>query len=1751
MNLFLKSGTAVKSLLLITVSLYITKSVNAQGQLPLKAAFTQDKTMGCSPLLVQFSDKSTGNITSYYWDFGNGNTSALKNPGALYHTAGNYTVKLIITDGSGESDTLIKTLALKAIPNPQAGFTVSSLKGCAGQELQFTDTSKSFSGNIASWQWNFGDGGASTLKNPGHIYTADGSFSVSLIVTDSNGCKSFVNRSSYITTSKPAQVRFIADNTGGCTLPHTAKFSDTSITDPAQAYSYKWHFGNGDSATGKNPTMSYAQAGNFDVTLTLKDNNNCVSSHTQKSMISLGKTKADFELNAKKGCAPHAVEFTNTSTGLAGNANVVWYFGNGDSAAGINAAYTYSKPGTYSVKMVITSPQGCNDSVVKKDSITVLPTLVSLFGHLNTVSCTVPHTVDFSSGNKKATSWKWDFGDGSASALANPSHTYTQGGVYTVSLTITDSNGCQATASKKNIIRVKSQHASFVPSINKGCAPLTVNFINQSSSAFPITSYKWEYGGPTYTTSSGAIVYTQPGVYHPRLVITDANGCMDTVVYDSIRVGAKTKPSFSASATSGCRTDMGEVKFTNNTDTVSQQIDEYFWNFGTLTSDAKDPVVDYSSFPGKFSVYLITKQNGCPDTAFVKDYMSVMAPQAKMKIVEDPCKLDTVTFENSSIAATDFTWSLNGQTASTSPSFKQWLAPGKYTALLKVYNDTTGCRDSIEYTLTIRKPLNPGFVQTADSVCTYTHVMFTDTTQGAVTTRWIYDGANVSGKILTHQFIFPKTLDITMQVYNEIGCREEITLPLKVLGPDFIPAVTPDKGCFPLDAKLVKTGSTAHGIKSVQWSDGITNIFTTADSVPFTFKTAHPTMNTRGIDVTLTVEDTLGCRVSRVATVKLSKPAAGISAVQVLNCDNTVLKFSPDNSASKNINALDYQWITSTGQSHFGPSHQKVFSKEAAEKLKLIVVEKELGCKDSTTTSVVIGLKDIKAGFTADKTSTTCPPLISTFADNSKVKNTTITSVSWSFGDGGTSSMVGPSKTYFYPGKFDIIYKVTDAAGCSDSIVVKEKINVGGPTGTYTIDRYTGCIPFESHFSAQTQNTSKVQWDMGNGALNKGATTKTTYTLPGTYKPALVLEDASGCLVVYPVKDPIVALASPSADFTFDGKCVYDEFSFTNVSDTASIPAKYEWAFGDANPVSGFHAKHTFKNSGGHPVILKATATNGCVSESQRTVKVNMLKAGFETSSSTVCVTEQVKLTDKTTSDAGIAGYQWILGDGRVETSKNPSFYYGPGEFSISLVVKDNDGCFDTLNDYKKVVVMDTLAPPSPVAHRVTVEESNTIRLEFAPNTQADFGNYLVYRGAAGNATQQYAVISGRYDTVFTDAKVNTHALAYTYKVYSQSYCGKTSVGTETNAHTTVLLRAAADTNAVVVNWSRYEGWEKVGNYHIFRQEAGKNNWSKIATVSGKDTSYTDRETWCGYTYNYHVFAEKADALPLVSRSNNVVATPVYKATAQPGEIVRATVENDQHVQVEFKELSVAKVPVSQYIVEKSVDGVNFSEFATTNTIQVLNDLKTNVDEQSYYYRVSIQDICGATSIPGNKAKTIVIKASVDANDNISATWNAYQVWKEGIAHYEIEFQNADGTFTKAGTNHSADTSYTEAFNLFNHVQQACYRIKAVSNNGTVSYSNVDCVKGRSTLFVPNAFTPNADGLNNKFAVVGAYIKRFEMNIYDRYGEKIFTTDNLEDGWDGTYKNQPVSEGVYVYVITSLGMDNKFHNLSGNITLLR
>ncbi len=148
---------------------------------PPTASFSSN----CTDLACSFTDLSVngdGTIDTWNWDFGDGNSSSVRNPGHTYTASGDYDVTLTVTDDLGESDSDVQTLSVSD-GLPVASFTSS----CTDLTCDFTDTSTDVGGSIVAWDWNFGDGNTSTSQNPSNTYTSEGTFTVSLMVTDNDG----------------------------------------------------------------------------------------------------------------------------------------------------------------------------------------------------------------------------------------------------------------------------------------------------------------------------------------------------------------------------------------------------------------------------------------------------------------------------------------------------------------------------------------------------------------------------------------------------------------------------------------------------------------------------------------------------------------------------------------------------------------------------------------------------------------------------------------------------------------------------------------------------------------------------------------------------------------------------------------------------------------------------------------------------------------------------------------------------------------------------------------------------------------------------------------------------------------------------------------------------------------------------------------------------------------------------------------------------------------------------------------------------------------------------------------------------------------------------------------------------------------------------------------------------------------------------------------------------------------------------
>ena len=332
---------------------------------------------------------------------------------------------------------------------PVANFTGTPLAGDAPLQVVFTDSSTN---TPTAWGWTFGDGGTSAVQSPTYTYNVPGTYSVTLVATNSGGFDT-LTRTDYVTVTAPpgpptAEFSPSATQIG---IGQNVVFTDQSTNAPT---AWAWTFGDGGTSAVQNPTHTYNAAGTFTVSLTAT-NLQGSGTETKANLIQVvGLPGATFTQSARSGDVPFTVTFTDTSTGAP--TAWAWDFGDGVGTSAMqNPVYVYNVPGTYDVVLTVTNVAG-PDTLTRTNWITATVGPPDADFTSNVVAGAVPLTVNFTDASQgyNIGAWAWNFGDGQTSTAQNPAHTYTAAGQYTVSLTVTDQPGQTGSETKAGYIKV-------------------------------------------------------------------------------------------------------------------------------------------------------------------------------------------------------------------------------------------------------------------------------------------------------------------------------------------------------------------------------------------------------------------------------------------------------------------------------------------------------------------------------------------------------------------------------------------------------------------------------------------------------------------------------------------------------------------------------------------------------------------------------------------------------------------------------------------------------------------------------------------------------------------------------------------------------------------------------------------------------------------------------------------------------------------------------------------------------------------------------------------------------------------------------------------------------------------------------------------------------------------------------------------------------------------------------------------------
>ena len=784
----------------------------------------------CVNSTVNFSSASStaagSSVTGWSWNFGDGSVlSTSQNPIHSYTASGVKTVILTVTSAAGCSsapDTAYITI--NALPTANFTDTVN----CSTFSVGFSDISVANAGIINQWNWTFGDvtNNTSTVQNPTHVYPASGNYTVTLSVKTDKGCTS----STAFTNTVAIAARPVTDFTlpGNTCLPNAnALFTNTtSISDGTlAAVTYAWDFGDTSGIVSSppnpvSPSHVYNFTGNHTVILTATSSNGCVKSISKLYDKVFAQPTA--VITAPAGvCLGNAASFSSASSTAPASSVTGWQWDFGDTPAPGSStqqtpSYTYTGSGPRTVRLTVTSAAGCiSAATMQAINVNLSPVAGFTYSAIRCKDSVVTfNDASVSNATGGITEWKWNFGDGSASALltqtllAPATHTFTAAQTNTVSLSIKNANGCVSSVAYSTPVVINPNPVSKFK-VSDICIPVGLaQFTQQAAiSSGQITNWLWDFGVTPVATSNlqnPTYNYTTGAVYQASLMVTSDSSCSASFVLPVTAYNTPT-PLFDVTNPNSLCSNLpvGIVNKTavNGFGTVDKV--EVFWDYTnnptvktTFTSPALDAAFTnqypvFGNQPSKTYRVLIRAYSGSGCSAdHFEDINLLAAPKAQFTQPAPVCQeAPSFTLTGASdIFGLPGSGAFSGNGISSSPSFSPSLAGAGTQVIRYTYTTTAGgCVDFTEKNLVVNPTPGINFGGSTINVLEGDILKLSPAITNGASYLWT-PATYLNSAVSATPFGLP-TADISynLKVISDRGCEFEKSVFIRVVKKYIVP----------------------------------------------------------------------------------------------------------------------------------------------------------------------------------------------------------------------------------------------------------------------------------------------------------------------------------------------------------------------------------------------------------------------------------------------------------------------------------------------------------------------------------------------------------------------------------------------------------------------------------------------------------------------------------------------------------------------------------------------------------------------------------------------------------------------------------------------------------------------------------------------------------------------------------------------------------------------------------------------------
>lgn len=1560
---------------------------------------------------------------------------------------------------------------------------------------------------VVSWNTGRGWDTTGTTHNASPITTGFMDVSARFSLADGTLCT--VDSLGLIYINEIPTPNFSSSKTKLCKGSETIEFIDNTPNSKNRT----WVIGGQRyNAPDKSRFITIDQTGFTDVTLVVEDSLGCRNTKTWNNALEMyDNIKLAVQKNNDDNCLPVRTNFSSSFTSTTQSiATYNWTLpGSNKLTANTKnvASVDYTTPGRYNVALTVNTNRGCAYSITKSSIMTV--------GEKATINTTIskseiclsePVTITQTNQPLPGT-FNWDIGSDKRSFTSKHEgiFTFRDTGYFDLNLTYSHNN-CISKITQPKVINVGGQKAVFSSSNSFHCeAPHTVDFQNTSdTSSGAIAQYAWEIKdsetGIVLVTSSSknfsTTINKSPSSYDVRLITTSASGCRDTALEQNFISIAPYDFNFFATPKIGCKDQ--EIRFINRTKSSSYYgLDLFSWEF---LNTNKSIVLGASSAPvsrfryqdtGHFHARLTAANPlGCQQINTLDSAVHIIEP------------LLGVFPEDSIICATDFL-DFTGTSTPTSPQFGHTYI--------------------------------------------FTHV--------ATGKEYNYEGESVLVSL-------DEIGDYTLKYHygTKTDCKDTLVRNIYANGIKGNIVIDTTTGCSPLTLRprfeVTDNSHIGSNDNSLTYNWGVTP---QAGATILGASSANPIVilnEDRVYQVTLFVTNSSGCSYSTTSkTITL-----GVEGIITSGRDELCLGDSLDliNTTINNPNINI--WSVESAKNHtinIKNTSTRIFTPlDTGSYIVRLIVSKNNECTD--TVYKTIKTLSLSADFQLVDSTLSCAPATARFINLSVNADSLI----WDFGNNTSlRSKTEDTTDFTYQANsitdgYSVRLIAKSSFGCSDTIEKKEFVKIKGPIADFEITNGIGCEPNEVQFINKSTNYDSLFFSYGAG-LSTDTNRVQNYTynnltdqLFERHSPEIRLRDNNGCEATLKIDNKVSTYNFAEIQLDIDSSEIYCQRQILNVADTGSHATSWVWSM-DENLVSSRRSdKITLTDEGINTLELIASNAAGCADTAIRIFDTKGTTPITFSTPDVICKDQPVVITSFTQLSTASDVYLWDLGEentiGNIQLTSIPEVtmsYRFEGPKNIKLEMTLSNGC--TVSDSATINVFNSEDIRKLEMQLAQYTDDNKIEFLFSTVDYPYVDRINVYRNNNLIQTENAQPINRIIDSTFDLSE------KYCYNLSISDICG--IEGEKGRTHCPVLLDVVSGGNRKVkLDWTYYVGWDRVSEYIIYRQYPDS-IFKAIDTVFNTQKTYIDSIDVCNVMYNYKVVALR-DGSSARSQSNTKSITPEIDQNTTELLFENVSVPDNEHIELKW--------PASTYrFNEKYLITKHVTNLATIiDSIYLDNAVQTYVDNDNvtphiapYLYKLHQIDNCNEVTNTDKKVETIFLKGE-NKNAESRIEWSKYEDWSFPIVEHHIEL------ITPTGKNYIQQVgasvfSYIDAGFYEDFSGYYRYQIYSVNSNGDTSYSNVAFITGDGKIYKPNAFSPNGDGLNDLFRFKTVFITNdrnenysdFEIFIFNRWGEKVFHTNNLDDNWDGTYKGELVPSGVYQYSVKFTDGNNQRFNDAGII----